>query len=940
MSNRVLRNWLNRISRHRHKHPVARKQRGARPCLERLEDRTVPTVTLGSNFTALDFNQSGGYTPPDTCGAAGPTSSSTGLGAYVETVNQAVALYTNKTGPTQANPAQTSPLSTFWFTTGGLTHADSGSSLSDPIVAYNDQIGRFIIGDQDVNFTTHVSNFDLAVSKTSNPASLGTADWTFYQITTTETGYDADYPGNFGYNHDAFVFTLNMFNTVTGGANHCQVVSVNNADLAAGVAPSSLHVYHNDVNDFALRPTTMHDSVAGDPMWLITEHGDNHSIDVISDTNVLSDPQHGGGSTFTYTNLAVTPYSATVNPLNPNGTVITNNIDSRIDKAAEWNKTIVASHSVSVSSTEDDAQWYAVDVSGSTPVLKDQGRVSGGNHTYVIYPTIDVNSSGQFGLTYMKSGTDTSTDYLSMYLTGRNLSDAAGTMEAPVEVSAGTGQANYKDFSSGGRAGDLSGINVDPSNGSFWAANEFANTEATANWGTAVANFTISSPLPATDLAVAITAGPASPLDVSTGAQQVTYSIVVTNNGPSAAQGVVLSDVLPAGASFVSMSETGPDPFTLAQSGGTITESATAGIASGSSDTFTLVVTAPGSLANGAAFNDTASVQASNSDPNTSNNSAAWNTTIVNVNPNADLSVSVSGPATANEGATVTYTITVTNAGPSSASGATLTDTLGALLNYKSATLNGTAVTPTVANGVVTVSLGTIASGGKATVTITAQAIEDGSTSDSALVSSSSPDPNSANNSASATTSLAETSIVVSSSITTRSSSLTNYTVATFTHASGVEPAGAFVATIAWGDGTTSTGTITQSGTTYSVIGSHRYTSGGRHTIKTTVTESTQAVSKADVDPATLPLDQRDVVRYVPPRNGGQFHSPQTPTGHPGGSAAFPLPAGSTPQTSGWLLDLIAGDLRARDHLFSQGIDNLDLSSSWFQGSPFSVNPI
>ena len=70
-------------------------------------------------------------------------------------------------------------------------------------------------------------------------------------------------------------------------------------------------------------------------------------------------------------------------------------------------------------------------------------------------------------MTYMKSGTDSSTDYLSMYVTGRNSVDAPGTMQASVLVPAGTGQANYHDFSSGGRAGDLSGINVDPSDGTY-----------------------------------------------------------------------------------------------------------------------------------------------------------------------------------------------------------------------------------------------------------------------------------------------------------------------------------------------------------------------------------------------------------------------------------------------------------------------------------------
>ena len=130
-----------------------------RPILVMFEDRTVPSVTILNNaangYSALSFNQSGGFVPPDTCGAAGPSS-------YVETVNQELAIYSPKgTGASAA----TDSLSHFFFMTGGLTRADSGSGLSDPVVAYDELIGKFILGDQDVNFNTHVSSFDLAVSK-------------------------------------------------------------------------------------------------------------------------------------------------------------------------------------------------------------------------------------------------------------------------------------------------------------------------------------------------------------------------------------------------------------------------------------------------------------------------------------------------------------------------------------------------------------------------------------------------------------------------------------------------------------------------------------------------------------------------------------------------------------------------------------------------------
>ena len=84
---------------------------------ERLEDRTLLTVTLTSSYTGLDVISaaSGGFifTPPDTCGAAGPTS-------YVETSNQAVRIYTPKaTGASSV----TRSMDDFLFTQGGL---DSG----------------------------------------------------------------------------------------------------------------------------------------------------------------------------------------------------------------------------------------------------------------------------------------------------------------------------------------------------------------------------------------------------------------------------------------------------------------------------------------------------------------------------------------------------------------------------------------------------------------------------------------------------------------------------------------------------------------------------------------------------------------------------------------------------------------------------------------------
>lgn len=206
---------------------------------------------------------------------------------------------------------------------------------------------------------------------------------------------------------------------------------------------------------------------------------------------------------------------------------------------------------------------------------------------------------------------------------------------------------------------------------------------------------------------------------------------------------------------------------------------------------------------------------------------------------NADLAVGISGPGTDVEGSTAydTYTVTVTNNGPDAANNVILTNTLDANLKFISATASQG--TFSQSGGVVTFSVGTMTNGQVVTLTVTAQSMEDGVLTDAASVASDASDANSGNNSATASTTVSEPNINVPGPITVSGKKVTNVQVATFTHANGVEPASAFVASIDWGDGKTSSGTITQSGATYLVRGSHTYAKGnGSHLVTTTVTEA------------------------------------------------------------------------------------------------------
>jgi uncharacterized repeat protein (TIGR01451 family) len=241
---------------------------------------------------------------------------------------------------------------------------------------------------------------------------------------------------------------------------------------------------------------------------------------------------------------------------------------------------------------------------------------------------------------------------------------------------------------------------------------------------------------PAADLSVTKSDSP----DPVIAGNNLTYMVVVTNNGPSPSTGVTLTDILPATVTFVSASST---QGTCPQSGGTVI----CGIGSlnnRSTATMTIVVTpsAAGSITN------TASVRANETDPNSANNSATASTTVLT---QADLSVTKSdSPDPVNMRSTLTYTIVANNAGPSTATGVTLTDTLPSNVTFRSATPSqGTC---SLSGGVVTCVLGTLLRNGSATATIVVVPNSPGAITNTASISGKETDPNSANNSASVST--------------------------------------------------------------------------------------------------------------------------------------------------------------------------------------------
>src|SRR5476651_1626254 len=349
---------------------------------------------------------------------------------------------------------------------------------------------------------------------------------------------------------------------------------------------------------------------------------------------------------------------------------------------------------------------------------------------YVDVPTPAVGTNVTFTVTATNNGPSNAsgvqvTDLLPAGLTFVSAAPSAGTT-----YTSGTGVWNIGALANGASATLAITATVNTLVPTTNTATKTAENEAD---NTAANNSASATVTPvAADIAVTKTVNNSAPNQNT----NVIFTITATNNGPSDATGVQVTDLLPAGLAFVS----------AAPSAGTYTSGTgvwnIGGLTNGSSASLALTATVTGTTAVTNVATKTAENQ---SDPVAGNNTATATLT----GQAADIAVTkiVDNP-TPNLGTNVTFTVTATNNGPSIATGVEVSDSLPPGLAFVSAVPS----VGTYVSGTGIWHIGGFANGATATLSIVATVNTTAATTNTATrTAGNQPDPVAGNDSASAT---------------------------------------------------------------------------------------------------------------------------------------------------------------------------------------------
>ncbi|WP_332644775.1 COG1361 S-layer family protein [Aeromicrobium sp.] len=693
--------------------------------------------------------QTSPFGPADTVGDVGPNH-------YVQMINSNFQIY-NKDGTTAAGGASVA-INSLWTSNNVNDNGCDTQNAGDPIVLYDQTADRWMLS----QFTSpNTAPFDMCIAYSQTPDPTG-AYFTYSFRLPASHDYmkyaiwpDGLYMSTFeGGTLGAYVFDRSAM--LSGSPATFQYFGSGAGALGPGVSSAGrVRLFPSDWDG-------SNPPAAGEPNhFLLSKDADNGqggTQDTLEIYDFHVDWNDPANSTFGLaTTLNTAPYDIDVGCVDgdgdgqvrgcvdqPNSTRDVDSLPGRLMHRVQYRNFGTHRSMVVVQSSVDadgndrvGTRWYELRNSGAGWTIHQQGTYApaatpgfaniGSPDRWMGSIAMDKDNNIAIGYSIMDAPNNLNA---SIAYTGRLAGAPLGSMPEQEQMLLTSNAVHASE-----RWGDYSSMNVDPTDDcTFWY------TTMVGGSATQIGSFRFSSCTSA-DLRITKSDTP----DPVAAGEDLTYTINVTNAGPNTAEDVTVTDVLPAGVTFLNSA---PD---CTNAGGTLT-CAMGDLLAGQTVPLVIQVEVPADFAGNTLVN-TATVSSPTSfDPDQSNNKATATTT---VKRQADLAVTkVCKPDTSAPAGTEAFCdIHVDNLGPSDAKDVQLTDVLTSATPFElvsvTASPSGTCA-PTSSGAVTTVTvtcdLGTEPAGGRTTVRVTVTADDAAEVNDVASVASSTTDPNTGNN--------------------------------------------------------------------------------------------------------------------------------------------------------------------------------------------------
>lgn len=378
----------------------------------------------------------------------------------------------------------------------------------DPKIIYDQYEDRFVaVTLEQVTGTasvspTNISRILVAVSKDGNPKTPTAADWHYHAINskTLVSGFEtwADYPG-LAIDEEAVYVNANMFTFVPfglfGGVRLWIIDKGAGGGFYAG-GPAGVTV-HNPYATGGIATTTQPAHVFGDGgagpttgTYLVSYSGLSDGVDEFVQIVRVDNPL--GATTFAQQFVNVgnleTGFPALPDAPQLGGSALIEVNDRRALNAVWRDNALWMTAEIRPDSGPDlnqtTAHWWNLNATIPAVItVADQGNVGGEDiapGTYTYYPAVAVNRDGHAAFGFSASAP---TIFAGAFVTGRSVTDAAGTVRPSDVVHAGV-DFYLRRFSANpaarNRWGDYTSAVVDPTNDDFfWVFNEFADVQGT-----------------------------------------------------------------------------------------------------------------------------------------------------------------------------------------------------------------------------------------------------------------------------------------------------------------------------------------------------------------------------------------------------------------------------------------------------------------------------